>query len=175
MVPKCFGNPAVAKKVQSVGAFMIEILHLHRLNRLPVIIVVRFLIVNKKQEYNSYPLTTSSAIWRAAAFLLNAVPSIGTSKTSTESCSCSKRTLTWMKWTWCLRKRKNRAMKKMSMNWRPFFTIKTRCTFCSRSVSVPEPSEPFSGQETHWQLLSMFGHRRPFSFAYFAPHNLSKP
>ena len=83
MVPKCFGNPAVAKKVQSVGAFMIEILHLHRLNRLPVIIVVRFLIVNKKQEYNSYPLTTSSAIWRAAAFLLNAAPSIGTSRTST--------------------------------------------------------------------------------------------
>ena len=50
-----------------------------------------------------------------------------------------------------------------------------RCTFCSRSGFVPEPSEPFSGQETHWQLLPKFGHRRPFSFAYFAPHNLSKP
>jgi len=49
-----------------------------------------------------------------------------------------------------------------------------RYTFCSRSASAPEPSEPFSGQETHSQLLSMFGHRRPFSFAYFAPHNLSK-
>ena len=62
----------------------------------------------------------------------------------------------------------------------PFFRLHLvqetcRCTFCSRSGFVPEPSEPFSGQETHWQLLPKFGHRRPFSFAYFAPHNLSKP
>ena len=34
------------------------------------------------------------------------------SRTSTESCSCSKRTLIWMKQTGCLRKQKNQAMKK---------------------------------------------------------------
>ena len=36
----------------------------------------------------------------------------------------------------------------------PFFRLHLiqetcRCTFCSRSGFVPEPSEPFSGQETH--------------------------
>lgn len=55
MFPKCFKNRAAAKAVQAVGVFMIGILLFRRLNLLPVIIIVVWiLIVNKKQTYNSY-------------------------------------------------------------------------------------------------------------------------
>jgi len=47
--------------------------------------------------------------------------------------------------------------------------------FGSRSGFYRGFFEPFSGQEIRWKFLAACSHHRPFSFAYFAPHNLSKP
>ena len=74
-------------------------------------VVLQYLL-KYSDENNTKSAYDIIGYWRTAAFLRNAVLFIGTLRTSTALCSCSKRILTWTKPTECLRKRKNLAMKK---------------------------------------------------------------